>query len=243
MLEILDLLEEQDSRWTPEHMMQRLGCPRSTLYRYLRVLANAGLVTSLPDVGYTLGPRIAELDYGMRSSDPLIVRGRPVLEALIKEIPGVGLLCRYYRDRVLCVHQESGGTGLRSGYERGRAMPIGRGAASRVILAHLKLAQLRQLYERQSRDFQRIGMGRNFEQVSAYLRDIRKQGFCVSRGEVTRGVIGVAAPVFDSEGTVIGSLSVTVPETGVSERRQRIIVDRVAFSASVLSRSMRADKG
>jgi DNA-binding IclR family transcriptional regulator len=221
MLDILDLFEEQDTGWTPERMMQRLSCPRSTLYRYLRVLSSAGLVTSLADMGYALGPRIAELDYEMRSGDPLIARGRPLLQALMKDLPGVGLLCRYYRDRVLCVHQEVSDPGLRSGYERGRAMPIGRGAASRVILAHLKIGQLRQLYEQQSPEFQRIGMGRTFEQFEARLRAIRAQGYCVSSGEVTPGVIGIAAPVLDSEGMVIGSLSVTLPGPRISERRDR----------------------
>ena len=239
MLEILDLFEVQESGWTPERMMQRLHCPRSTLYRYLRVLTNAGLVTALADMGYALGPRIAELDYEMRSGDPLIVRGRPLLQALMKDLPGVGLLCRYYRNRVLCVHQEVSDPGLRSGYERGRAMPIGRGAASRVILAHLRMVQLRQLYEHQSGDFQRMGMGRDFAQFAERLRTIREQGYCVSRGEVTPGVIGIAAPVFDSEGTVIGSLSVTLPGTRISERRQRNAVDRICFSARALCHSMR----
>src|SRR3990172_3444925 len=119
MLDILDLFEEEHLRWAPEQMMARLGCPRSTLYRYLRVLTNAGLVTSLPDVGYTLGPRIAELDYEMRSSDPLIGNGRPLLQALVREIAGIGLLCRYYKDRVLCIHQEGAATDFNSGYERG----------------------------------------------------------------------------------------------------------------------------
>lgn len=243
MMEILDLFEKEHLRWTPEDMMNRLRCPRSTLYRYLRVLANAGLVTSLPDIGYTLGPRIAELDYEMRSSDPLIINGRPLLQVLVKEIAGIGLLCRYYKDRVLCVHQEAGASDIRSGYERGRAMPLVLGATSRVILAHLKLPQLRQIYEVQSREFSRIGMGKTFEEVQQSLRQIRKQGYCLSRGEVTPGVIGIAAPVFDSENTIIGSLTITVAEDGISERRQRLMVDRVTFSAKVLTNSLRVGDG
>lgn len=239
MIGILDLFEEEHLRWTPEQMMARLRCPRSTLYRYLRVLADAGLVTSLPDIGYTLGPRIAELDYEMRSSDPLITNGRPVLQALAQEVPGIGLLCRYYKGRVLCVHQEAGASGIRSGYERGRGMPFARGAASRVILACLKPAQLKALFAAQSREFRRAGLGTTLEQVQASLRQVRKRGWCITRGEVTPGVIGIAAPVMDSEGSVIGSLSVTVPEAEVSDRRLRSLADRVAFSAQVVTNAMR----
>lgn len=240
MIEILDLFEEEHLHWTPEQMMERLQCPRSTLYRYLRVLTNAGLVTSLPDIGYTLGPRIAELDYVMRSSDPLITNGRPLLQALVKEIVGIGLLCRYYKDRVLCVHQEASASEIHSSYERGRAMPIAVGATSRVILAHLRLPQLRQFYELQSGEFSRTGNNKSFEDLQENLREIRKQGYCLSRGEVTPGVIGIAAPVFDSENTIIGSLSAVISETGFSDRRRRFITDRITFSSRVLTNSMRS---
>lgn len=238
-IEILDLFDEDHLSWTPEQMMERLQCARSTLYRYLRVLTGAGLVTSLPDTGYSLGPRIVELDYMMRSGDPMISNGRPLLQALLKEIVGIGLLCRYFKDRVLCVHQETSASDIHSSYERGRAMPIGVGATSRIILANLKLAQLRQLYASQPRAFSRLGGDKGFAQLQDDLREIRKQGYCQSQGEVTPGVIGIAAPVFDSEGTIIGSLSAVVPETGFSERRRRVITDRVVFSARVLSNAMR----
>ncbi|OGA18291.1 MAG: IclR family transcriptional regulator [Betaproteobacteria bacterium RIFCSPLOWO2_12_FULL_63_13] len=239
MLDILDLFEEERLRWTPEQMMARLGCTRSTLYRYLRVLSNVGLVTALPDIGYTLGPRIAELDYEMRSSDPLITNGRPLLLALVKEIAGVGLLCRFYRDRVLCVHQEASSDAIRSAYDRGRAMPVARGAASRMILAHLKTVRLSLLYSSQSREFSQVGLGDTLEQVQANLLRIRKQGYCLSRGEVTPGVVGIAAPVFDSEREIIGSLSITVADAGINERRRRFLIDRIVFSAEVLTNAMR----
>jgi DNA-binding IclR family transcriptional regulator len=154
MMEILDLFEEEGMRWTPERMMQRLQVPRSTLYRYLKVLADAGLLASLPGVGFTLGPRIAELDFRMRHSDPLISASRPVMAEILSEIPGIALLCRRYRELVLCVHQEtSPGIGFRSTYERGSARPMLRGAASRIILAHLPAQALRKLHQDAPEDF------------------------------------------------------------------------------------------
>ncbi|MDP3669074.1 MAG: IclR family transcriptional regulator [Telluria sp.] len=239
LIEILELFEEEHLHWTPEQMMERLQCPRSTLYRYLRVLTNAGLVMSLSNTGYTLGPRIVEMDYMMRSSDPLITNGRPLLQALVKEIAGVALLCRFYKDRVLCVHQESSASEIHSSYERGRAMPITVGATSRVILAHLKLPQLRQLFDQRSSGSSRNESNKSFEELQEDLREIRQLGYCLSRGEVTPGVVGVAAPVFDSENMIIGSLSIVVSKTVFSERRQPFITDRVTFSSRVLTNAMR----
>ena len=84
MIVILDLFEGERLEWTLEDMQARLGYTRSTLYRYLKVLTDTGLLTSLPDVGYTLGPRIAELDYSMRERDPLISASRPVMAELVR---------------------------------------------------------------------------------------------------------------------------------------------------------------
>ena len=157
MMAILDYFEGSTIEWTMEALHAELGYTRSTLYRYLKVLTDAGLLTSLPDVGYTLGPRIAELDYQMRERDPLINASRPVMTALVEEIPGIALLCRRYRDRVLCVHQEQSTQSFHSHYERGLARPLLRGAASRIILAFMPAAMIRKLYEARQRSLRRSG--------------------------------------------------------------------------------------
>jgi DNA-binding IclR family transcriptional regulator len=105
---ILDLFEGEEGVFTAEQLHARLGYTRSTLYRYLKVLTDSGLLSSLHSVGYTLGPRITELDYRMRMRDPLIAAAKPVMSDLTREIAGIALLCRRYRDKVLCVHQDAG---------------------------------------------------------------------------------------------------------------------------------------
>jgi DNA-binding IclR family transcriptional regulator len=137
MVALLDLFEESPSGWTFERIHKRLGYTRSTLYRYLKILSDAELLTSLPEAGYTLGPRIVELDHEIRIHDPVIRASRPVMLELVHEIPGIALLCRSYRNKVLCVHQERSTTEIESTYERGRTMPLLRGAASRIILANM----------------------------------------------------------------------------------------------------------
>lgn len=212
MLRILDLLEEaEDGPLSVEALHARLGFTRSTLYRYLKTLTDAGLAASIPDRGYTLGPRVAELDYRMRLRDPLIAAARPVMARLAAEFPGIALLCRRYRDRVLCVHQEGSlSSGLRSTYERGLAMPLFRGAASRVILAHLPGPAVSRLQSRHAAAFAEAGLGDTPAAARAALRAIRQRGWDVTEGQVTPGVTGIAAPVLDAGGAVLGSLSVTL---------------------------------
>jgi len=239
MIGILDLFEGAEMEWSPEAMAQRLDLTRSTLYRYLKVLADAGLLTSLPGVGYTLGPRIAELDFRMRQSDPLIMASRPVMAELVSAVPGIALLCRRYRGLVLCVHQEaSPGISFRSAYERGSARPLLRGAASRIILAHMPAAVLRKLYETAPHDFADAGLGEDLEAVRAHLRAIRQRGVAVTRGELAKGVIGVGAPIFDSKGGVLGSLGVTIGETDIAPERLAFVAERVSLGARIVSKAI-----
>ncbi len=239
MVSILDLFEGTEMEWTPEAMAERLELTRSTLYRYLKVLADAGLLTSLPGVGFTLGPRIAELDFRMRHSDPLISASRPVMAEILSEVPGIALLCRRYRDLVLCVHQEaSPGIGFRSTYERGSARPMLRGAASRIILAHMPAPALRKLHEAAPKDFASAGLGEDLAQARAHMRAIRQRGVAVTSGELATGVTGVAAPIFDSKGVILGSLSVTVGQSDLASDRLAFVADRVSFGARIVSKAI-----
>ena len=161
MLAILDLFDERAVSWSVEEIHAELGYTRSTLYRYLKVLTDAGFLTSMPGLGYALGPRIIELDHKIRVSDPLLQAAKPVMTELVADIPGVALLCRRYRQKVLCVHQETSTAAFTSTYERGRARPLLEGAASVAILAWLPGYQIGKLYKAMPEAFEAAGHGDN----------------------------------------------------------------------------------
>jgi DNA-binding IclR family transcriptional regulator len=238
MLRVLDLIEESATPLTSDDMADSLGFTRSTLYRHLKNLSDAGLVTSFPDVGYALGPRIAELDYKMRNSDPLIIASRPMMAELVGALPGIALLCRRYRDRVLCVHQETRNARFASTYERGRALPLFRGAASRIILAHLPARSVQRLYESDRRAFAEGRLGKSLDAVKASLKEMRQRGWDITESQVTKGVTGIAAAIFDDSGGVLGSLSLTVGRTKLAEAEIGVIAERVTFCARIVTKAL-----
>lgn len=211
-LALLDLFSEARPEWTPDAMIAATGYPRPTLYRYLKTLREVGLVTSLPEAGYTLGPRVVELDYLVRRSDPLLAAGAPALAALAARWPCTALLVRWYGSRLLCVASECSAADPVSSYARGRPMPLRRGAISRAILAFLPRRQLEQHVAEGFHDFGALGLGTTPAAVLETLRGVRRTGFAVAHGEVTPGVTGIAAPIFDSARTPIAALCVTLAE-------------------------------
>src|SRR5215469_3227841 len=237
MLGVLEFVEDRGQVDGMDEMLEGLNLTRSTLYRYVRTLVEFGLLATSPGAGYTLGPRIVELDYQIRARDPVILASHPLMTQLVQAAPGIALLCRRYRDKVLCVHQVSGAVGFVSTYERGRARPLLKGAASLVILANMPAAQIAKLYHQYPESFAEVGLGESLKAVRSALRAMRQRGWQASESQV---VSGVTAPIFDSGDHVMGSLSLTVGRTGISPGEVADIAARVVYCAQVVSGALSA---
>lgn len=235
ILAILDVFSEDRLEWTSEELMHHLGFSRPTLYRYLKILKEAGFLTSTPNATFSLGPRVTELDFLMRQSDPLIRHGSPYLENLSRSYPCSAFLVRWYGQKILCVASSTSTTTSRSSYPRGRPMPMTRGAISRAILAFLPKRQQIRLIEDNSREFALIGLGDDTQAILHSLREIKRDGVAVAFGEVTEGVVGVAAPVFGDGKAPIGALCTTNAQDDVGDKALPRIMEDVRRIAAEIS--------
>lgn len=217
LLSVLGLFTADTPEWTVEAAAKHLNLAVSTAYRYFRSLGDVGLIVAFAAGRYVLGPAIIHLDRQTRLLDPLIKTARPVMERLVLQVgaPGVLLLCRLYRNQVMCVHQErSGSPECAVSYERGRLMPLHRGAASKAILAHLPARSVRTLHRDHAREMEATLLGRTWDEVKQHMRQLRTAGVCVTHAELDPGVTGIAVPLFNPDGSVVGSLGFVLPDAG-----------------------------
>lgn len=216
LLAILNLFTVEKPERTVEEAAKEIGVSISTAYRYFRDLSKVGLLDSFPGGKYILGPAVIENDRKIRLTDPLIKVGRPAMQRLVARSgsTGVALLCRVYRNCVMCVHQEAAVLPEDTvGYERGRPMPMFRGASSKVIFANLPSRTARWFFNKYPEEIAAAGLGSDWETIKVNLRRIRRAGLHITRGEVDEGRVGIAAPVFGRGGIVIGSIAMSIPES------------------------------
>jgi DNA-binding IclR family transcriptional regulator len=210
LLSVLGLFTVEQPQWTVDDAARQLGVSGPTAYRYFKRLTGAGLISPVSGASYTLGPAIIQMDRQIQVSDPMLRAARGVMNTLISRA-GDGaalLLCRLFHDRVMCVHQVLGrGPQEPVSYERGRLMPLFRGATSKIILAHLPVRTLKSLFEQNSAEIAKDGLGKSLEQFRASLAAIRRAGVVVTRGEIDPGRVGIGAPLFDRDRNILGSLS------------------------------------
>lgn len=232
ILAILDKFTEQRPEWTSEALRAELGYSRPTLYRYLKTLKDAGFLVSLPNAGFTLGPRVTELDFLMRRSDPLILLGSSSIRKLAASYPCSALLVRWYGQKILCVASEVSAADPPSSYPRGRPMPLARGAISRAILAFLPRREQVMLVEDLLPELRKIGIGQTTEEVLEVLRAIRRTGFAMAFGEVTPGAVGIAAPILVGERAPIAALCMTLKAGDVKDDMERLAMAREVVTSS-----------
>ncbi|MBR0687782.1 IclR family transcriptional regulator [Bradyrhizobium manausense] len=239
VLAVLELFSEERLEWMPEDLMRELGYSRPTLYRYLKILKDAGFLVSTRNAGVTLGPKVVELDYLMRRSDALVRHALPYLKELTAAYSCTAMVLRWYGNKILCVVSESSTRNPISSYPRGRPMPLGRGAIARSIMAFLPRPRLVTLIEQNLNDLRSIGLGDSADDVLKNLKKVRKAGFSVAYGEVTPGAVGIAAPILDDRRYPIASICVTIAGNLVTGSEIDRIAGEVRRIATQISPSAR----
>lgn len=215
-------------------MADVLSLPASTVYRTVRELVQAQFLAKQTEAKYRLGTVFIRYDRVLRMTDPITMLGLGTLQNLVAEahVPCVGLVASLHGDHVMCVADEVlGEPPFRSSYERGKPMPLTRGATSKAILAQLPRRRLARLLGNPE-------AGTKDADLLASLGEIRKQGYVVSRGEIDTGLVGIAAPVSAPDADTVASLSLVVSEDQLDEAVERRLILQVVTSANMLRNAL-----
>jgi DNA-binding IclR family transcriptional regulator len=242
VLAVLSLFTLEEPEWTVDDAMRRLGMTSSsTAYEYFRSLVDAGLLTATRSGIYTVGPAVIALDRVTRRHDRLVSAATGSLSQVVKDLPPrtTALLCRSFRMQVMCVDQFCAAPGdLAISYERGRPMPLYRGAASKAILAHLAPRMVKKLWEADTAEIAAAGLGDDWDSFKANLRRMRRAPALVTRSELDPGLVGISAAVFDEDG-VAGSLGIVARAEDLPSDETEIL-ERVGAQARAVSEILRA---
>jgi DNA-binding IclR family transcriptional regulator len=244
IVRIFDLFAAERPTISAGYVAEQLQITPSTAYRYLALLSRAGLVERIAGAGYTLGPAITEFDRQIRLSDRLLQESRASMRWLLESVHcGAAVLCRRFRDQVMCVHREQDTRFAgRSSYERGRIMPMFLGAASKIILGHLPRSTARAFYaDPTSRiGIREGGLGSTCQEFRANLHEIRRAGICITRGDLDAGQVAIAGAIFDRGRRVVGSIAIVLDE-GATSTRQTARVGALVHQAAAEITAVLAD--
>ncbi|GAB2904084.1 IclR family transcriptional regulator [Paralcaligenes sp. KSB-10] len=235
---ILNLFGEHKPLITIDEIAQALDASPASAYRYAADLVEAGLLSRLFG-RYRLGLKLIELEYLISTCDPIIAAAHDLMDALARATGANVLLCNMYDHTLVNVAHVTGVQAIRLRYTKGLPMPLFRGSQAHVVVAHMERRRLKRLYEASlldplTRD-DAMALGGDWKAFSRSLRQIRSQGYYISRGELDKGVVGIAAPVFGEHQEILGSLVLVTDERTPLQLPETALIELVVQNARQLS--------
>lgn len=206
-----------DAALSLTELAERTRLYPSTVSRLLSSLIHGGLIDRTEDGRYQLGLEVMRLHAVFSSSFSV---GRVVMPVLRELVEATGESAAYHiahGDQRLCLHRVDSPHPIRDHTKAGDILPMQRGAGGRVLMAFASPPSPTP----------------NSKDKSLYAR-IRKDGYFGAVGDRMESVAGISAPVFKSDGSLAGAVTLTMP----SDRYDRRYIQVVQEAAGKLSSMM-----
>lgn len=188
-LQILAAVENARGPVSLTEIARATGLYKSTALRLIESLQNAAYVARLEDGHFVLGAAVLRMGIAYERDNPIRQQLLPVMRRLIEQgTESASFHIRQGAAARLCIMRVNSGHSTLDRVNAGDVLPLDRGAAGKVILAH-------------SDDSRR---GPDWDGLRANLA-------ALSIGERDPSCAGMAAPVFSAGGHFLGALSLSGP--------------------------------
>jgi IclR family pca regulon transcriptional regulator len=232
---LLQAFDEMQPRLTASQAGQRCGMTRTVARRLLLTLAHLGFVATDGKL-YWLTPRVLRLGQGYLQSSRLPRAVQPFLQRITSATGEPAYLAVLDGDEVVTIARNGPQAVMNTGYVLGARVPARLTAAGQVLLAGQVPAEIDDWLagvELSARTPFTLTRKLRLRQA---LAQIDEQGWALSEQQLALGQRGVAVPLRDLQGVVVGALSVTLPMGGESGAEA---VSRVLPSLQATARSAR----
>jgi DNA-binding IclR family transcriptional regulator len=215
---MLMFVEEDNTARTVRDVMALLDVPRSTAYRFIKVLRDRGFLQDASGRGtFELGPQISVLAAGLENRFDLSRVAMPVLHEIVERTSETAFVTVRSGGSVICLDLVASPQSIRVYYRKGRRLPLHAGASPKVVLAHLPKKEQERVLAGPLEAVTDLTIT-DPEALRRTLDEIHEQGYCVSRGEIDPDVYAVSVPVFRPSGKFLCGLSAAGPAYRLSEK-------------------------
>jgi DNA-binding IclR family transcriptional regulator len=214
-LEILLAFTPADDELAVSEILKRVDLSRPTLYRLLGTLErNRFLMRSGEPQRYRLGPAVAQLAHVWSASHNLGVVAQPMMHRAWKETGETVALFVPDGPYRLCVAEMPSAQPLSFKRGVGYRERLVLGASGRAILAYTGGTPPKELAQDRAR------------------------GYAISREELIKGAVAIAAPFFNGSGQVAGSIGVFGPSVRLDDAKVRKFGKLLVREAGKLSKAL-----
>jgi DNA-binding IclR family transcriptional regulator len=232
-LQLLLAFDERRHTRSAADLAAALEMPISSVYRYLSVLRETGMLEEAGAGEYRLSWVFVRLARAARAAgDTLEALARPVLAAVAEAGGETTLLIKRMGWSAVCVDRVDSPHSVRLQFDPGQRMSLHRGSAARVLLASMPAAD-RHRYLASVPDLTEHAR----DQIETDVGTVARVGWAESFGEVDEGIWGASAAIRD-QGRVVAALGVAGPLYRLQQDDRARITELVISGAEEISAAL-----
>lgn len=244
-LDILEYMAISDRQHTARSLGEELDIPQASAFRIVNTLVHRGYVRKDPTGELHLGPRNALLHKAYFSSTDLRNAAQGAMRRLLVETEKTVELAALDGDEIAFIDVLDSTKPITIKFTRRVGVPLigSTNPITLVVLAYLEPGRRQAVLERMAvaresllalnPDLAKYPF--SLEVCDETLSTIRRQGYCADYGTQTAHVTRIAAPVFDQEGMVRGTIGIAGPIIYLAEGESDQFVATVVRVARDLS--------
>ncbi|RSN72084.1 MULTISPECIES: IclR family transcriptional regulator [Actinomadura] len=226
---LLEFDEERPTRGAAD-LAAALDMPSSSMYRYLSVLRETGMIEEVGTGEYRLSWVFVRLAGAARAGGrSLEDTARPVLESIVEDCGETALLIKRIGWSAVCVDRVDSPHHVRLQFTPGEPMSLHEGSAARVLLASMPATERRRYLASAPELTEPVR-----DQLETDVETIGRIGWTESFGEVDDGIWGVSAAIRD-QGRVVAALGVAGPLYRLQQNDRARIIQLVISGAEEIT--------
>lgn len=230
--QILQLFHSYGSPLHIDEILRETNIPRSSLYRQIKALIQAGLLEMAGKGLYAPGWLADEISRVKEDSfTSLIEAALPIMQELSEDLGESINLTTVKGSKVMVLAHLESKHNLRYSYEEGQVLDIFRGASSKILLAYLAEEHRQFLI---SSSLSPV----DGEKLEQELAQIRNSGYSLTNSEVDESAIGISAPILRGGKYIIGGLSIAGPDFRITGDKIEAYIHRLKEAAADISLMM-----
>ncbi len=208
---LIDCLASHPEGLGIHQLAQKVDLAPSTAFRYVSALQDIGHVDQGLDKKYRLTPRLYALGLAAAGSSSAIGHLQAGAERLAAHTGETVLVTVRHGLSWICVAQMESRHRLKITAHPGSRQDLRLGASGRVLLASLPDDELDLILEASPVPQLTTETITSLDALKQVIVRVRRDGYCVSTSEIDAGVLGVAAPIRDTDNVVVAAISVVSP--------------------------------
>lgn len=236
-LQILDALSDGQPQGVSD-LAKNLNLPKSSVFSILETLVSGKIAEKNSETGkYSLGVKLIELGNCAQTGLDICRIAAPFLQGLNVKFDETVHLTVLDNNEVLYIDCIESRRRLRTYSVIGVRAPLHCTSVGKAILAFLPDPEIEKIVAEKGLPVFTPATIANREQLTAEVAVIRKQGFAIDNMEHEEHLRCVGAPIFNSQGKVFASLSLSGPaERNTMERILEMAPEVVAAGLEISRR-------